>query len=95
MSERVRIRVRHPVNVYRLYDADGVLLYVGKGQMFERIYNHSISTQWFKQVVRAEIDHFDTEDEAKIAEAIQIRDLNPKYNKARLYKIINQTKGTS
>jgi hypothetical protein len=88
-------RLRHPVNLYRLYAADGTLLYIGKGQMFERIYNHSISTQWFKQVVRAEIEHFDTQDEAKIAEATQIRDLKPKHNKLRVYSILNQTKGAS
>lgn len=82
--------LHHPVNVYRLYNANDELLYVGSGRMFERIYNHSISTQWFKQVVKAEIEHFATRDEARMAEACQIRDLNPKHNKLRIYKIVNK-----
>lgn len=92
MTERQRIR--HGATVYRLYDSEGILLYVGKGAVFDRMYNHRISTQWFKQVVRVELDHFDTRELAAIAEATQIRDLKPKYNKARIYQILNQPENT-
>lgn len=85
-------RERHGATVYRLYNANHDLLYVGMGKPFNRMYQHRISTQWFKQVVFVELDHFDTREQSAIAEAIQIRDLKPKYNKKRILEILSKAK---
>lgn len=69
------------VYVYRLYAADGTLLYVGQSQYPEtRRKKHS--TKWWGSLIdRMELDPYPTREEARAAERHQIIDLAPAHNR--------------
>jgi excinuclease ABC subunit C len=74
--------------VYRMYDADGELLYVGKarnlrkrvGQYFLRASGDVRIESMVSQIRRIEVTVTQTEDEALILEANLIKDQRPRYN---------------
>ncbi len=67
--------------VYRHYDADDVLLYVGmSSDPAKRFQQHKSVSQWAGDVVRTEIDWYETRNEAFTAEGQNIRALNPAHN---------------
>lgn len=67
--------------VYRHFDAAGLLLYVGcTANPLARTSNHASQARWFRQVVRIEIEHFDSDNEAMAAEAEAIRSERPLFN---------------
>src|SRR6201986_3880091 len=68
--------------LYRCFDAEGNLLYVGATKnVFQRIIEHKVqSGHWFRSVTRVEIQHFDSRKEALAAEAVAITLENPKHN---------------
>lgn len=66
--------------VYRLFQQDE-LVYVGKTvSPAHRLKGHRADKSWFQDVTRVDIEMFDSEAEAIIAEAHDIRRYVPKYN---------------
>jgi DNA-binding XRE family transcriptional regulator len=68
--------------VYRLYDADDHLLYVGvtSNTMQARLGAHRRDKSWFAEVERHEVDRSMPEDDAFLEEQRQIVRLHPRYN---------------
>lgn len=70
--------------LYRHFDADGNLLYVGISlSALKRLAQHSQSAQWYCQIARVSIEHFPTREEALDAEALAIHRENPLHNISR------------
>lgn len=70
--------------VYRFYDADGVLLYIGAtSNIFERWYQHG-DKNWFHRVAVARVAHFTTRAEALAAESLAIGAERPLLNRITL-----------
>jgi excisionase family DNA binding protein len=71
--------------VYRLYDKDNVLLYVGcTGRSMVRIKQHEAQTPWFTEVARIEIEHFGNDvDGAFEREQTLIGSLSPRHNRSK------------
>lgn len=79
-------RASHAYVVYRFFDADGVLLYVGcSGQAVNRLQQHANArgNEW-KRVSRAELTHYDSKDRALSAERIAIHNENPLWNRTAI-----------
>lgn len=71
--------------LYRLYDADGRLLYVGISKRpVVRWAEHAVDKGdlWWSEVERKTVEWFDTREEAESAEVRAIREEKPEYNKA-------------
>lgn len=67
--------------VYRLFDANDVLLYVGcTGNLDARLTAHACTKKWWGDVVRHEADWYDTRGEALVAERAAITTEGPLYN---------------
>lgn len=67
--------------LYRYYDADGNLLYVGiTDSISRRAHQHHKNAQWHEHAVRAELEHFRNREDALQAESIAIREEEPLYN---------------
>lgn len=72
-----------PTTVYRLFDEDLRLLYVGvAGNPGRRFEQHSIEKPWWGDVAHVRLRHFDTREAALDAELEAIRKENPLHNKA-------------
>jgi hypothetical protein len=70
--------------VYRHYDAEGALLYVGmSGNPTVRMYQHRSKTEWARRVARSETYWFDTREEAAEVERQLIAELGPAQNAPR------------
>jgi predicted GIY-YIG superfamily endonuclease len=70
-----------PHAVYRAYDPEGQLLYIGFGVDPDgRMTDHRNSTEWAKQCTRVELTWYDTRAEANAAETIAIKAEKPRYN---------------
>jgi hypothetical protein len=68
--------------LYRHFDSSGNLLYVGCSlNWFQRTIMHSQQTSWFGEIVRIELEHFETREQALRAEWLAISSENPLYNK--------------
>ena len=75
--------VRQPTCVYRFYDAEGVLLYVGLTMRFkERLSAHK-RRDWWHLVSRCDVEWFDGREPAKTAEREAIATEDPTYNITR------------
>jgi len=69
--------------VYRAFDADGVLLYVGVSlNPMARMHSHCSRAAWYRFMVRIEINWHDNIEAASIAEASAITAENPRFNVA-------------
>lgn len=69
------------VSVYRAYNADGELLYVGCTlHPIVRLNRHINGARWKDEVVVFEIDRFDTREEARFVEKMAIIEEAPIYN---------------
>jgi predicted GIY-YIG superfamily endonuclease len=69
-------------SVYRYYDENNVLLYVGyTTQGSRRNHQHAGDKTWWPFVARQEVDHFSSVDEAKKREVELIRHYRPPFNK--------------
>jgi hypothetical protein len=73
--------------LYRHYSGTGELLYVGiTGEHVRRcLQGHRSRSKWFKEIVRIDIEHFETRALAEIAEEIAILVERPKYNVRKDY----------
>jgi len=69
--------------LYRYFDSDGKLLYVGitKNQ-FDRLQAHAKNAEWFSQVKTASFQHYKSRQDALLAETKAIGTELPKFNKA-------------
>lgn len=69
--------------VYRYYDSDGRLLYIGVTKnLIGRQEDHNQTRPWWPEVASASFIHFDTRQEALDHETAMIGIQWPKYNKA-------------
>lgn len=69
--------------VYRLYDADDELLYVGMTNNIDRRFGtHAEGKFWWPEVARREVAWLDSRTDAMVAERTAIRNENPRHNKA-------------
>jgi hypothetical protein len=71
-------------SLYRHFDADGRLLYVGVAlSALYRLSQHRIESHWFNTIAWVEIEHHRSRAHALYAEAIAIREEKPMHNKMR------------
>jgi predicted GIY-YIG superfamily endonuclease len=67
--------------LYRHYDADGALLYVGiSASSVGRLVSHRAKSRWFDLVTRVDIERFTTRAEALRAERSAIANERPIFN---------------
>jgi len=67
--------------LYRHYDADGALLYVGaSGNSFRRLLEHERTKEWAEKVARIELEWFDDAVQAFMAEKAAIAAEKPLHN---------------
>lgn len=70
-----------PAQLYRFYDAKGVLLYVGiTGRMHNRVKQHRDNASWFEVAARVDIEHYPTRADALRAETVAIKAEHPLHN---------------
>lgn len=68
--------------LYRLYDADGRLLYVGiTSNPKARWGAHARDKHWWPEVARKTTEWFETRKSAERIEKIEVEDERPRYNK--------------
>lgn len=71
--------------VYRHFDKDGNLLYVGMSMNpFKRLGGHRFESIWFDRIVKITIERYPTKWDAITAERRAIRNENPQFNKSVL-----------
>lgn len=76
-------RMPKKTQLYRHYDVDGNLLYVGISlSSVHRLSQHRQQSHWFEQIRRVDVQHFASRTEALEAEAIAISEESPRYNVA-------------
>jgi hypothetical protein len=69
--------------LYRFFDSEGRLLYVGISKFFEaRLKQHYRNSSWFFESVTCTLEHFDTREQVEQAESLAIKTENPIHNKA-------------
>jgi hypothetical protein len=67
--------------LYRLFDADDVLLYIGIAfNTSRRWMQHKATKIWWPEVARKDVCWYDTRREAEAAEQVAIAEEKPKYN---------------
>jgi len=70
-----------PYSLYRHFDQDGILLYVGISiSLIGRIINHRGNSFWFDDVATVTIERFATKREVLDAEKLAIIKESPKHN---------------
>jgi excinuclease UvrABC nuclease subunit len=70
--------------LYRFYDAEGSLLYVGITKFFEpRLKQHYKNAEWFFETAYVRLEHYQTRQEVELAETRAIKTERPKYNIAK------------
>ena len=73
-----------PTALYRLFDADGVLLYVGIAfDPRKRMQMHAHEEQWWGEVARRTLTWYGTRAEASDAENAVMDEEKPRYNQRR------------
>lgn len=70
-----------PTSLYRFYNKDGELLYVGITSFLpRRTREHAESKAWWREVSRVEVEHFETREQAQDAERAAVLREGPEYN---------------
>lgn len=70
-----------PQMLYRFFNAEGELLYVGLTRdIGTRWKHHAADKEWFTEIASSTLEHFPTRDELVAAEKRAIRTEKPKYN---------------
>ena len=68
-------------SLYRHFDNNGKLLYIGISLSFlNRLGQHAEHAHWFNSIKRVEVEHFETRNDALIAELDAIVKEKPAYN---------------
>lgn len=81
--------------LYRHYDADGALLYVGTtARHLTRLVEHMRVSGWSEEIATITIEHFPTREEARTAERMAIRTENPRHNVHHRACVIGAPKGS-
>jgi hypothetical protein len=71
-----------PTSVYRYYDGDGALVYVGiTARGVQRQNEHNAHAEWWPFVVRQEVEHYPSRDDAAARERELIQRFGPPFNK--------------
>lgn len=71
-------------SLYRHFDKDGRLLYVGISHSFmARLSRHASASHWYWDIATVSVEHHRSRDHALYAEALAIRDENPIHNVVR------------
>lgn len=74
-----------PTELYRFYDSEGRLLYVGITASSQlRVAKHRVTQPWWEFAATMTIQRFATRRQAEMAERIAIRDEDPIFNAQRL-----------
>lgn len=77
-------RKERQATLYRQYDAEGVLLYVGITlKLGARTSQHRHKAAWFRSIAMIRLEHFDTLAEAMRAEKVAIDGEDPLWNRKR------------
>lgn len=72
-----------PTTLYRFFDRDGDLLYVGiSTDPRKRMNDHRVHKSWWSRSTRVELEHYGSWDEARAAEKVAIKVENPVHNVA-------------
>lgn len=72
----------NPTTLYRLFDSEGELLYVGiAGNPGRRFEQHKEDKPWWGDVANVRLEHFETRHEAADAERVAIQSEMPRHNK--------------
>jgi len=67
--------------LYRHFDAEGRLLYVGiSARALQRLATHGAVSHWFHLIVRVTLEHFPSRADALLAEAAAIKAEGPLHN---------------
>ncbi len=67
--------------LYRHYDKDGKLLYIGRSNsFFNRNSQHKTKSYWFKKICNINIEHFKNRNELIFIEEKSIKEEKPLYN---------------
>lgn len=70
-----------PTQLYRHYDAEGRLLYVGISlSAVVRLQKHNFDAHWSRNIARMDIEHFPSRDAALEAESMAIQSEKPLHN---------------
>lgn len=70
-----------PTSLYRLFAADGTLLYVGIAfAPLARWKQHGRVKEWWKEVARATLEHFESREAASLAEITAVETEQPLWN---------------
>jgi hypothetical protein len=81
VTEVQRIEGAAPIALYRLYSADGALLWVGiTHSLRERLAKHAEDKPWWAEVAHKTVAWCSSQREAERAEADAIRTEEPRYN---------------
>lgn len=76
-----------PTKLYRHFDREGVLLYVGVSlNALQRLAAHRNSSHWFNQITRVEVETLPSREEALVAEREAVLNEKPKHNVKLQYK---------
>lgn len=68
-------------HLYRHFDADGKLLYVGISlSAIKRLGEHAANSHWYCSIRTVTIEHFDTREQAIAAETAAIKNERPAHN---------------
>lgn len=71
-----------PTTVYRFYDADDKLLYVGiTKNLPRRLAAHTKTKEWWLNVASIKLEHFKNRESARLREKTYTMFLNPEHNK--------------
>lgn len=85
--ERNLARARKIPSVYIAYDANDTIIYVGRSAVWpKRKFLHQKESFWYTEVKRWEVIAQPTFGDSLVAEAVLIRDHQPKYNKEGVTK---------
>lgn len=78
------MRQEQRVQLYRHFDGNGVLLYVGISlSSVARLCQHRNASNWFEEIRRIEVEVFPSRRDAEAAETVAIKKENPLHNKAK------------
>lgn len=73
--------MKKPQTLYRMYDKNNVLLYVGiTQQQVVRFYQHAREKSWWMEVDRITVTHYPDRNSVEAAELAAIQSESPRYN---------------